>query len=276
MENLVETSYQAFQQTIFQLALLLGPGILLGFLMNLISRRMEKSFIKLIGTKFYIWGFAGIGTIVHELGHAIMCVIFCHRIRDISLFNPTAKGGKVGYVSHSYSRGNPYQLIGNFFIGIGPIISGTLVIYGATSLLLDYSFFGFFDSISFSGIDLFSSQNLLIEIFDKSWSFTKRFFQISFLTDWKFYLFLYIALSVGSNITLSPPDVKGAWSGFLATIIFLFLFNLLALHQDINLSWINLRYISSYTTVFYSIMIFALVLNLVLMIPLSIFSALKD
>lgn len=279
MENILNISTQAIQQTLFQLALVLGPGLLLGFLMHLISRRMEKSFIKLIGAKFYIWGFAGIGTIIHELGHAIMCIVFWHRIRDISLFNPVGKGGQLGHVNHSYSRGNPYQLIGNFFIGIGPIISGTLAIYWISLYLLDYTFFSFLNSISFGGVDSFSFQavqELLVNIVDRSSEFIAMFFQTSYLTNWKFYLFLYLVFSIGSNITLSPPDIKGAWSGFLATILFLFLFNLVILHQGIYISWLNLRNITDYTAVFYSIMIFAMVLNLVLMIPLTIFAALKD
>ncbi|MGO0916500.1 hypothetical protein ACTPEM_26060, partial [Clostridioides difficile] len=36
--------------------------------------------------------------------------------------------GILGYVSHSYKKDNLYQSIGNFFIGIAPIIGGTIMI----------------------------------------------------------------------------------------------------------------------------------------------------
>jgi hypothetical protein len=37
--------------------------------------------------------------------------------------------------------------------------------------------------------------------------------------DWRFYLFLYVAFSVGSSITLSKADVEGAWKGFVAFVV---------------------------------------------------------
>ena len=67
-----------------------------------------------------------LGTPVHELGHALMCLLFAHRIERIRLF-PTRREGAV--VEHSYRKRNLYAIFGNFWIGLGPLLTGTLVIF---------------------------------------------------------------------------------------------------------------------------------------------------
>lgn len=70
-----------------------------------------------------------IGTPIHELGHAMFCPLFAHRITDMKLWTPLA-GGTLGHVTHTYDRRNPWAVFGNLFIGIGPIFSGLLVLIG--------------------------------------------------------------------------------------------------------------------------------------------------
>lgn len=66
-----------------------------------------------------------LGTPLHELGHALMCILFAHRIERIRLF-PSKRGGAM--VEHSYNRKNPYATFGNLWIGLGPVFSGLAVI----------------------------------------------------------------------------------------------------------------------------------------------------
>lgn len=75
---------------------------------------------------YYFWLISSyIGSPVHEGGHALMCLLFGHRIQHIRLV-PTRAGG--AEVSYTYNRKNPYAVFGNLWIGIGPIISGVAVI----------------------------------------------------------------------------------------------------------------------------------------------------
>jgi len=46
------------------------------------------------------------------------------------------------------------------------------------------------------------------------------------LLDWKFYVFLYLAFSIGSAIRLSPSDLHAAEYGFGVLFANLFLLNL--------------------------------------------------
>ena len=65
-----------------------------------------------------------IGTPIHELGHAVMCLVFGHRIQRMKLWSARAENGVYGYVEHSYNRKNPWAQLGNLFIALGPIFSG--------------------------------------------------------------------------------------------------------------------------------------------------------
>ena len=114
--------------TFEQLIILLGPALLLAFIMNyfaLLVRIMQQRLVK---NSFLDW-FCAPGIIVHELGHAFFCVVFGHRIMRMNLFRPGSHDGTLGYVEHAFDPGSLYQRVGNFFIGTGPIWFGTIIIY---------------------------------------------------------------------------------------------------------------------------------------------------
>jgi len=74
--------------TALQLFFLLGPFFILVLIMNFISGISESLGYSLFGKRIYIYGFAWLGTALHELGHAIFAVIFGHKITQITLFSP--------------------------------------------------------------------------------------------------------------------------------------------------------------------------------------------
>jgi hypothetical protein len=45
-------------------------------------------------------------------------------------------------------------------------------------------------------------------------------------SEWQFWLFIYLSMSIASHMELSPPDLKGALSGFITLVVFVFLLNL--------------------------------------------------
>ena len=75
---------------------------------------------------------AWLGTPIHELGHALFCVIFRHRITKIEFFKPDPVSGTLGYVEHKWNRHNLWQVLGNFFIGVGPVILGCAVLFAVS------------------------------------------------------------------------------------------------------------------------------------------------
>ena len=107
--------------TLGQMATLFLGFFIFGLLIHFVSQLMFKSLVIAFG-RFGAYFVAWLGTPVHELGHALFCLIFFHRIETIKFFEPDPVTGTLGYVTHTWSRKNPWQVLGNFFIGVGPVL----------------------------------------------------------------------------------------------------------------------------------------------------------
>ncbi len=252
---------KAVSGTFLQILIVLGPGLALGFAMNYVAKFFNHHAYMGMGRTVYLSVFGWLGTTIHELGHAIFCPFFGHRIIKMELFNPDPITGRLGYVRHSYNRDSIVANIGNFFIGIGPILLGTSAIYFFAVILLDINIH---NELAITTSDL-GSWDGISEVFKTLWdSLTvvlSDIFSWRSVSSWEFYLFLYMAFSIGTSITLSSSDTKGALKGFLALLAALLLFNLGTL-------WIGdftgeaMARLAQYCGVFYAMMMLVLVLSL--------------
>jgi hypothetical protein len=199
-----------------------------------------------------------IGTPVHELGHAVFCLIFGHKITEIKLYKPNSEDGTLGYVNHSYNTKNLYHRIGNFFIGTGPVIFGSLVIYLSYIWIIDTSA----SSIQLKNVEItYTGLQSFLDSFKNGVEYITGtlFTQANFDSLW-FYIFLYIALSVASHMQLSPPDLKSAGSGFLLITILLLIANTILLLTDVSPLTIS-EFVSKNTGFFTGIFMISLVLS---------------
>lgn len=197
---------------LMQIACTVGIIFLFGFVISL----LRKLFCA-------VTGYAGprillatgiIGTPIHELSHAIMCIIFGHRIRKIKLYDPDAENGSLGYVDHSYNRRNIYHQIGNFFIGTAPILLGGGFILLLMYLLIPSTFF----SVTRSALGITVGSTLPIGeffgfFFGAVWSI------ICSLGGIKGWIFLLLAILIASHMELSGADIKGGLLGLLFLLI---------------------------------------------------------
>lgn len=261
--------------TFSQVLILFGPIILLALFMNVLSRKNESMGCRVMGQKFYLYGFAWLGTSIHELGHAIFAIIFAHKISEIKLFTP-GSGKTLGHVKHSYTKGNPYQTLGNFFIGLGPILLGTFLLLVVTWLLFGIDIFGIANKygVIFS-IDIFRSFESVINAVSTISSGVWQFFVMIFTGPksvwWKLVLFFYLFYAVGSSITLSGADIKGAFRGFFYFLILLLLFNITTLWLG-NFATSFFMQINQYLSGFYFLIIVSMGLNIVFIVVLFLFN----
>lgn len=85
---------------------------------------------------------------LRELGHAMMCLLFAHRIDALCLFDPAAPDGEFGYIEHSYRRKNPLAVLGNWFFALGPVLLGLAAVLVVMFLCFRTAFLSFFADVA--------------------------------------------------------------------------------------------------------------------------------
>jgi hypothetical protein len=204
--------------TLSQMASLFAGLFVFGLLIQLISQLTFKSLEKSFGSKG-VYLVAWLGTPIHELGHALFCVIFRHRIEEIRFFQPDPVTGTLGYVYHKWNPKNPWCVLGNFFIGVGPMVLGCAVLFALFYFLIPDSA-RVWDSlnVSVSSIDKSSLMGSYFAVFRGSTlAIIKLIFSFANLSIWQFWLFLYLSICIASNIRLSWADFKGSYPAWAAS-----------------------------------------------------------
>lgn len=228
-ETLQRVLLSAAGATVGQLFTLVAPLLLFGWLIHLVSDLLERSTVRLLGLPAYMYTIGWIGTFVHELGHAIFCPVFGHKITGMRLFSFNARNRDAGYVSHTYTRGNLWHLAGNFFISVGPLVIGSLVIYVLLRFLAGLPLS--LRTIMAGGLSLDTGSGFL-DWFTRFaallWKVTVRLVREIDWTGWRIYLAGWLVLGVGSGMTLSGPDLKAAGSGLGVILAVLLVVNLIA------------------------------------------------
>lgn len=192
---------------------------IVGFIIALLNR-LFYMIVKQKRSICYATGF--IGTPIHEMSHALFCLIFFHKIKEIKLFQIDEESGVLGYVNHSYNRKNIYQLIGNYFIGIAPIICGTAIIYLATRFLLPDTYreigeyLGDLAFLQSKGL----SWDWFAYIFVTLGGMIKAVFT-GITSGFEWWIYILIVFCIALHMNLSGADIKGSLLGlpFLVLII---------------------------------------------------------
>lgn len=260
-----------FSKTFIDLFRLFGNIIIFGFILYLLSSMTRRIFAKTLGAKTELYITGWIGTPIHELSHALFCIIFNHQINDIKLF--TTKSDTIGYVLHSYDSRSWYQQIGNFFIGVGPIIIGALIVYFLFLLLapelkenifsvnIDYDKSAGILNMIYSGIS-----NIFISILNIFSNIIKNIFASRSYKNIGFWIFIYLSISIASHMELSPADISHAWKGMLVIFAVSLIFNtfLLIVKIIFNLEIPEnlLLFVDKALNIYSSILIFSCIISL--------------
>ena len=180
-----------------------------------------------------------IGTPVHELSHAAMCLLFGHKIKKIKLFGIDKHSGTLGFVQHSYNPKNLWHRIGNFFIGIAPVLAGSGVLLLFMRLLLPATFRNAWVLLA-TAADGALTLDSVVQLFHSAFGIFKLIFDPANLKDWHLWVFLIPSVTVAIHMDLSTADIKGGWNGFL------FLAGGVGL-IDIALYFINTAWLQAFT-----------------------------
>lgn len=183
----------------------IGVVYFVGFLIYL----LDRAFYRLLGGGRLVCYVTGlVGTPIHELSHALMCLFFGHRIREMRLYRIDRQSGVLGYVTHTYNRRNPYHVMGNYFIGIAPILVGTLFLCLMMRLLLPTAFEGF--GAYLSDFADWQAQGLVLKQLIGVGAVFVSFLTLLFSAagGWQFWVFLLLALCVSIHMNLSWADIR--------------------------------------------------------------------
>ncbi len=191
---------------------------------GLIAWLAERLFLRLCGagSERVAYISSVIGTPIHELGHAVMCVLFGHKITEMKLLLPPHHpSGTLGYVSHSYNKKNLWARLGNLFIGMGPIFSGL----GVMILVLWLCFPAQWGNYLTSSQELLSAGANILELLQCAFSLLLSMPQ-AFVGGkwWAVLIGTIVILSVSQHITLSGADIKGSLSAFPLYLLLLAVF----------------------------------------------------
>lgn len=247
-----------------QLLWLLGPLLLFALLMQGCAQLIRNRAAATLGSGLYVWMTCP-GIVLHELGHAFFCLLFGHRIVAIALFRPYGKGA-LGFVKHSYDRKNLYQTTGNFFIGTGPIWFGSLTLVACAYWLAGPEVLAPLALASKPALDPTTLDGLRAAVAPLGAALVealRQLFDPTRLGDWRIYLFAYLVFALGSHVTLSLEDLKGAWQGLLVGALLLLGVNLATLWSG---PWVTdaARLLVPYLVLTSAILLLVLALNFLL------------
>lgn len=239
---------------------MIGVFIILGFVIGWLNRRSTNYIYKAFG-KPGLYITSCIGTPIHEFGHYIMCKVFMHRVVEVKWFIPSAvgRGGTLGYVKHS-SGNSLYQRLGSFFIGIGPLFVGSIIIIALSKFLIP---------------DTFNTILNMINIHEyKFIDIIKTIFSIENVSNYKFWIFIILAVSISSHMSLSKPDIENSYFGAVSLLIvnMIVAFIFINLKMDTNLI---IKFIYVYNSIFIALLSIGIISILIIIIVSNLFIGLK-
>lgn len=199
---------------LYQIVFTVGVIVLFALLIAL----CHKAFSKIAGengTKFLLVTGA-VGTPIHELSHALMCVLFFHKIEEIKLYQPNSTDGTLGYVRHSYNPKNIYHQIGNFFIGVAPVLVGSGVLLLLMYLLVPSLYDELLAELAFVGLlsTNFLDSSTYLGYLDLFWEIISDIFNFTNIGNVLWWVFIILAVMISSHMELSTADIKGGLIGF--------------------------------------------------------------
>ncbi len=201
------------------LFIMLAPFIAFALIIHWFELVTQKRLAERFGWKSVLWT-GWLGTPIHELSHAFMCRVFQHRVDEIALFEPDRESGRLGYVKHSFKTGNWFQELGNLFIGIAPLLGGSIVL-----AILLWVFYPDAAQLAVEATRADDSSGSFAKMASTVGVLVGSIMAISNFATIRFWTFIYLVLCVGSHMAPSGSDYRGAsrdvflFGGFVIALV---------------------------------------------------------
>ncbi len=197
-------------EALTMIAMFLAPFVAFALIIHWFERITQQRLAERFGWGSVLWT-GWLGTPIHELSHVAMCKLFRHNVDEVALFQPDRESGRLGYVKHSWRAGNWFEEIGNLFIGIAPLMGGSV----ALAILL----WIFYPAAASAAVEVSQSADTNVGIIDQTWAVAwqigSEILAFQNLYTPRFWIFLYLVLCVGSHMAPSRSDYNGASRGVL-------------------------------------------------------------
>ena len=161
------------------------------------------------------------GTIAHETSHALAALLMGARITKFSVI---PSGDTLGHVEYTVPK---IPIIGNVVISIAPLI-------GCPAILLLISIYsGLNFDLHPDSFDILTETRFLL---DGTYSFiTGLDYQ-----NWKTYVFLYLALTLGAGAAPSKTDIISMFPGLIVIVAAIYELN----YFGVNIQYLNIIFSS--------------------------------
>ncbi len=255
METIVRIIILSITELVYLLGIIISIGFLLGYLETIAAQWAYKAF-----GKMGILLTSCIGTPIHETGHALMCLLFGHKIISIKFFDLNPQNETLGYVQHSFDKHNLYQNMGNFFISLGPIFSGSAAIL---------FFMYWFEPHTFSALQQMAALAPAAHTITDLLSWAGHSMLCVYYGLWnspsfgslKYWVFLVLVICISSHIALSKLDIKNAMAGLRVIFACMVVGNFIAAFLGIDTLYYVLE-VANYNVYLLSILSVSLLFSL--------------
>ncbi|MEZ6184829.1 MAG: hypothetical protein R3F62_07450 [Planctomycetota bacterium] len=204
---------------------------MLGVVLYAIQRWTQRWLSHGLGPRAVIYWTGWLGTPIHECSHALVGYATGVKIHEVRLFDPDPQTGVLGYVRWEEPplRWNRlHAVVGSFLMGVAPLFGGALVLLLLLRFLCPDPDAAWRAAAHFADVARSGSPRAAVDglgellrgvysaVFAHGWG------------SWRAWVFLYLALAVGSHLAPSSADISGSWRGFLVLLGLATLANLIA------------------------------------------------
>lgn len=164
---------------------------------------LREFWVRALPPRVVAW-LAAPGVALHELSHALACLLTGAKVHSITLFRPDGSGE----VKHGPSK---LKHVGEVIIALAPLLGATLALWGLGALLdSPLNFYHVRAREITPGQLVFVAQLLALVGDDIALALTTAAW-----TDWRTYVFLYLAMCITLAMAPSRQDFKNCGIGLL-------------------------------------------------------------